>query len=161
MFYCLYRISCMVFHEKIFLLLHSINYPNFIVWLHLLLEISDKICIVIICYSVGDFINFEIYLSFLMNTKSFLHDHKIRTKICYSSRAKIAFKVKQKAFFIILKGLSFAKNCLRPESAPLMMLRCSTLQDFQRLFSHYSTFCMKELQAITLLPACYQHTPRW
>ena len=69
MFYYLYRISRMVFHEKIFLLLHSISYPNFIVWLHLLLEISDKMFIVIICYSVGVFINFEIYLSFLINTK--------------------------------------------------------------------------------------------
>ena len=32
---------------------------------------------------------------------------------------KRAFKVKQKSFFIIFKGLSVAKNCLRPESAPL------------------------------------------
>ena len=29
---------------------------------------------------------------------------------------KRAFKVKQKAFFITFKGLSFAKNCLRPLS---------------------------------------------
>ena len=27
--------------------------------------------------------------------------------------------MKQKAFFIIFKGLSIAKNCLRPDSAPL------------------------------------------
>ena len=32
---------------------------------------------------------------------------------------KRAFKVKQKAFFIFLKEFSVAKNCLRPESAPL------------------------------------------
>ena len=32
---------------------------------------------------------------------------------------KSAFEVKQKTFFIIFKGLSVAKNCLRPESAPL------------------------------------------
>ena len=32
---------------------------------------------------------------------------------------KRAFKVKQKAFFIIFKELSVAKNYLRPESAPL------------------------------------------
>ena len=30
-----------------------------------------------------------------------------------------AFKVKQKVFFISFKGLSVAKNCLRPESVPL------------------------------------------
>ena len=32
---------------------------------------------------------------------------------------KRAFEVKQKAFFIIFKGLSVAKNCLRAESASL------------------------------------------
>ena len=32
---------------------------------------------------------------------------------------KKAFEVKQKAFFIIFKGLSVAKNCLRPVRAPL------------------------------------------
>ena len=35
-------------------------------------------------------------------------------------RTKRAFKVKQKAFFIIFKELSVAKNCLRPESTSLM-----------------------------------------
>ena len=30
---------------------------------------------------------------------------------------KRAFRVKKKAFFIIFKGLSVAKNCPRPESA--------------------------------------------
>ena len=32
---------------------------------------------------------------------------------------KIALKVKVKAFFITFKGLSFANNYLKPESAPL------------------------------------------
>ena len=32
---------------------------------------------------------------------------------------KRAFEVKQEALFIIFKGLSIAKNCLRPDSAPL------------------------------------------
>ena len=32
---------------------------------------------------------------------------------------KTAFTVKQKAVFMIFKGLSDAKNCLRPETAPL------------------------------------------
>ena len=31
---------------KMFLILRSINWPNFIVWLSLLLEISDNICII-------------------------------------------------------------------------------------------------------------------
>ena len=32
---------------------------------------------------------------------------------------KRAFKVKHKVFFVIFKGLSIAKNCLRPDSMPL------------------------------------------
>ena len=32
---------------------------------------------------------------------------------------KRAFEVKQKEFYITFKGLLVAKNCLRPESAPL------------------------------------------
>ena len=34
-------------------------------------------------------------------------------------RTKRAFKVKQKAFFIIFKGVLVAKNGIRPESATL------------------------------------------
>ena len=37
------------FWRKIFLLLYSINWPNFIVWLSLFCEILDNICIVIVC----------------------------------------------------------------------------------------------------------------
>ena len=37
------------FWRKIFLLLHSINWPNFIVWLPLLREIFSNLCIVIVC----------------------------------------------------------------------------------------------------------------
>ena len=36
---------------------------------------------------------------------------------------KRAFEVKWKSFLIIFKGLSVAKNCLRPESAPLRAVR--------------------------------------
>ena len=35
---------------------------------------------------------------------------------------KRAFKVKQKAFFIISKGLSVDKNSFRPEGAPLSIV---------------------------------------
>ena len=34
-------------------------------------------------------------------------------------RTKRDFDVNKKTFFIIFKGLSAAKNCFRPESAPL------------------------------------------
>ena len=34
---------------------------------------------------------------------------------------KRTLKVKQKTFFVIFKGLSVAKYCLRPESVPLII----------------------------------------
>ena len=37
------------FSIKMFLMLYSINWPNFIVWFTLLLEILDNMCIVIVC----------------------------------------------------------------------------------------------------------------
>ena len=44
--------------RKMFLMLYSINGPNFIVWLSLLLEILGNICVVIICFPVCDVIYF-------------------------------------------------------------------------------------------------------
>ena len=38
-----------VFSRKMFLMLHSISWPNFVVWLLLLLEILDNMCITIVC----------------------------------------------------------------------------------------------------------------
>ena len=37
------------FSTKVFLMLYSINSPNFIAWLPLLLEILDNMCIAIVC----------------------------------------------------------------------------------------------------------------
>ena len=37
------------FSTKMFLMLYSINWPNFIAWLPLLLEILGNMCIVIVC----------------------------------------------------------------------------------------------------------------
>ena len=51
------------FSRKIFLMLCSIDWPNFFVWLPLFLEISDNMCVAIVCYPVCDIINFEIYVS--------------------------------------------------------------------------------------------------
>ena len=47
-------------------MLYSINWPNLIVWLPLLLVILGNVFIVIICYPVFDVINFEINLSFFI-----------------------------------------------------------------------------------------------
>ena len=48
-------------------------------------------------------------------------------------RTKRGFEVKWQAFFIIFKGLSAAKNCLRPESVPLMQ------RDFCMFYIFYET----------------------
>ena len=54
------------FSKKIFSIFHSIDWPNSIALLPLLLEILDNKVIVIIRSLVCDVINFEIKLSFLI-----------------------------------------------------------------------------------------------
>ena len=92
------------FWRKIFFLLCSINWPNFIVWLTLLCEILGNMCIAIVCKPGCDAMNFEVHLIFL--TLFFLHDQKVLTKTLNILRTKRAFKVKSKAIFIIFKELS-------------------------------------------------------
>ena len=101
-----------------FLVLCSNNWPNFNVWLLLLLEILSNMCIAIVFFLDWDVINFKIKLIFLI--KSFFYiTEKSRQKLNIF-RTKKAFKMKWKLFFIIFKGLSFAKICLRHDSAPLI-----------------------------------------
>ena len=54
------------FLRKMFLMLNSINCPNFIVLLFLLLEILGNICIALVSSSGCDVITFEINLVFLI-----------------------------------------------------------------------------------------------
>ena len=54
------------FSRKMFLILYSINWPNFIVWLPLLRDILGNICIAIVCFPDCDVISFEINLIFLI-----------------------------------------------------------------------------------------------
>ena len=75
------------FWRKIFLLLYSYSWSNFIIWLPLLREILDKICIASVCKPGCDIISFEINLIFLIKL-FFLHDQIFKTKV------KRAFKVK-------------------------------------------------------------------
>ena len=67
------------FSTKIFLMLYSINLPNFILWLPLLLEILSNMCIAFICYPGCDVMDLEINLFFLIEP-FFLHDQKVMTK---------------------------------------------------------------------------------
>ena len=56
---------CLIFEEKYFSILYSINWSNIIVWFPLLREILGNMFIVIICFSVNDVINFESTVDFL------------------------------------------------------------------------------------------------
>ena len=67
------------FWRKIFLLLYSINWPNFIFWLPLLFDIFGNICIAIVCKPGCDVMNFEVKFIFLIKP-FFLHDQKVVTK---------------------------------------------------------------------------------
>ena len=67
------------FLRKMFLMLYSINWPIFIAWLPLLLEILVNMYIAIVCLPVWDVIDFEINLIFLQAV--FLHEQNVKTKI--------------------------------------------------------------------------------
>ena len=54
------------FPKEIFLMLYFINWPIFIVWLPLHIEILGNMCIAIVCFPGCDIMNFEINLIFLM-----------------------------------------------------------------------------------------------
>ena len=116
-----------VFQEKYFscytLLTDQIS--NFIIWLLLLLEILGNMCIAIVYFPGCDVINFEISLIFLF--KPLFYMTKIsRQKFTYLENEK-SFRGEIKSIFVIFKGLSVVKNCLRPESAPLNW-RCKLKQ---------------------------------
>ena len=92
-----------------FFLLYSINLANFIAWLFLLLEMLGNICIAIVFYPGCDVLDFDLSNQTIFSTKPKSEDKNLN--ILTNKRA---FKVKRKAFFIIFKGLSVIKNCLRP-----------------------------------------------
>ena len=68
------------FWTKIFLLLYSVTWPNFIVSLPLLRDILGNMSNVIVCKSNCEIINFEINLVFLIKS-FFLDGQKVKTKI--------------------------------------------------------------------------------
>ena len=59
------------FWRKIFVLLHYISWPNFIIWLPLLCEILGNMCIAIVWKPGCDVMNFEVSLIFLNQTLIF------------------------------------------------------------------------------------------
>ena len=97
-----------------FLIIVIIIWPNFIVWLPVRPKILGNMCITFICLPGCDVKNFKIGYILLIKQFSMQkirqknQNKKSRQKLNIL-RTKRAFEVKWKAFFIIFKGLSFAK----------------------------------------------------
>ena len=101
------------FWRKPIMMLHSINWPNFISLMSLLIEILGSLCIVIFYWDIGQYVycnclfprlgslKFEVNVTLLI--KSFFYLNKM-------SRQKWwAFKLKWIVFFIIFKRSSLPK----------------------------------------------------
>ena len=76
-----------------------------------------NVSIVNILCPFSNVIGFENIQSFLINM--FFYKTKKSGQTVSNSRTKRAFNLILKAFFIIFKGLSIVRNCLRPESEAL------------------------------------------
>ena len=72
----------MIFQRKMFFILHYINCPNLIVWLPLLFEILDDMCVVTVCFPVCDVINFEISLILLFKPLFYMTEKS--RQICWN-----------------------------------------------------------------------------
>ena len=118
----------MIFQEKMFLVYHSINWPNFIDWLPLLLEIFSNMCITVVSWPGYDVIKFKINLMFLIKPFWYM-TKRSRQKLKYVENG-MSFWGEIKTFFIIFKAASAAKNYLRPESAPLKIHQRSITESF-------------------------------
>ena len=96
-----------------FLMLYYINWPIFIVWLSLLLEILGSMCIAIVYFPGCDVINFEINLIFLI--KPFLY-------IIIKSRQKFKYLGNKLSLYDEIKSIFHhfrSAISLRPESVLL------------------------------------------
>ena len=82
------------FSRKTFLILYSVNWSNFIVWLPFLLEISGNLCIVIVCYSVCDVLNFEINVNFLNKPASCKTKNLERKSKYFENRKRFSGEIK-------------------------------------------------------------------
>ena len=78
------------------------------------------------------------------NQAVFLNDQKVKTKIWISWEEKELLRLSKEIFFIIFKGLSVAKNCLRPNSAPLIQIALC-----RRNFCFYKSFCSYQGSLLT------------
>ena len=82
--------------RKMFLMIYSINWSNFIVWLPLLLEILGNMCIAIVCFPLCDVTDFEINLIFLI--KPFFYMSKMLRQVFMSWERKKLLRWNKKQF---------------------------------------------------------------
>ena len=75
------------FSREMFLVMYTINRPDFIAWLPLHLGILENMCIAIVCSPGCDVINFEISLIFLIKPFSCM-TKKSRQKFKYLENEK-------------------------------------------------------------------------
>ena len=85
------------FSWKMFVMLCSIDWPNFSVWLSLL-EILGNICIAIVYFADCDAINLKINLIFLIKVIIFLHDQNVKTKISWEEKELVRWNKKDFQF---------------------------------------------------------------
>ena len=104
------------FSRKLLLMLHSINWPNFIASLPLLLQILGNICVAIVCFPAYDVTNFEINLIFLI--KSLWYRNK-------KSRQKLKYIENEKSFWDEIKSIysSFLKGSRLPKMVSDLRVR--------------------------------------
>ena len=97
------------FSRKVFFMLHSMNWPNFIVWLPLLHEILDYMCITIIYWPGYDVMKFEINLTFLTMPFYYMTKKKVKTKTEISWERKELLGWNKNHFSSLLKGFQLLK----------------------------------------------------
>ena len=78
------------FQRKMFFILYYINCPNFIVWLPLLFEILDDMCVANVCFPGCDVINFEISLILLFKPLFYMTEKS--RQICWNISSAIFSK---------------------------------------------------------------------
>ena len=89
------------FFKKMFLMLYSVNWPNFIAWLTLLFKILVNMCIAFVCQPGCVVIDFEVNLIFLIKPFSYITKMPIQ-KFKYLENKK-SFKGEIKNIFHLFK----------------------------------------------------------
>ena len=121
--------------------IYSINWPSFIVWLPLLLEIFGNMCIAIVCWPGFDVINFKTNLTFLI--KPFLYMTKMsRQKLKISWKRKELLRGNKIHFLLFLSDFKSPK-CLSDIRHYMMKNMIYTVKDMSRGLCNSITVLLK------------------